>query len=138
MGQPIKPETWYLARTKNIRSSERGKPIYVLFEVVQGPSIGELLPDTFYLTEKAISRFETLAHRCGYEAEIKTAEQADVKAVAAILGKKVWFKTKLDERDGKVIRIDGWHFRSETDPPEDEAVIDYRARDENEIAMDGL
>lgn len=137
MPDKLQPDKWYLLRLKNIRKPDQGK-VYVLFESMESATYGAELPDTFYLTEKAITRFETLAHRAGYEVPIKTPEQVDVKAINAILGKRVWVRTKADERDPKVLRTDGWNFRPETDPPEEESAVDYKKRDEWEAAMEGI
>lgn len=140
MPEKLQGEKWYLAEIKAVRQSANGSSplVYVLFEIALGPAVGTELPDTFYLTPRAISRFECLAHRAGCEIEIKMPEQADAKVLSAILRKKVWLRTKVDARDARVIRTDGWNFRPETDPPEDEVSIDYKKRDEWEIAMEGL
>lgn len=137
MPDKLQPEKWYLLRIKSANKPDQ-KKVYVLFESMEIATYGAPLPDTFYLTEKAITRFETLAHRAGYEGDVKTPEQVDVKVINAILGKRVWVRIKADERDAKVLRTDGWNFRPETDPPEEESAVDYKKRDEWEAAMDGI
>jgi len=95
MSEAIQPGRWHLLRLKELHKRDDGKSrVEVTFDTPQGAS----LVDYFYLTEKAISRFELLAHRSGCEAEIKSPAQVDAKVLAALLGRKVWAFVVEDER----------------------------------------
>jgi hypothetical protein len=141
MAAPIQPGKWYLTKLSKIeRKSDSKKPVVnITFLVEKGESAGEKFVDSFWLTEKALSRFECLSHRAGYEHPVKTFDDATMLSVCAeILGKRVWAKTATDDRGG-FLKTDGWNFRPETDPPEEETgAIDYSKQDEEERAWDGL
>ena len=142
MPEPLQGEKWYLFQLKKLNKNSADPKkvrVEVTFESAQGATLGTLLPDAFYLTEKAISRFELLAHRAGSERAIKTEADVDVKLFSEIMGKRVWAKVVVGERFGRsALKTDGWNFRAESDPPEDELFVDYTAQDAWERAMDGL
>lgn len=141
MAESFTPGEWYLFSLKKIRRmDDRAKPfLEVMFECARGPLAGKLLSDSFYLTEKAISRFEHLAHRMGVEAPIKSAADVTEQICVPMFSRKVWARVIADELfGGGALKTDGWNFRSEDDPPEEQGFIDYRAQDDWAQAMEGL
>jgi len=137
MPAQLQPDRWYLFSVKKLRHVPGAKAkVDVLFESAQGDTVGQPFVETFYLTEKAISRFEVLCHRAGREADVKTIEDAKKVGETELTGKKVWALLVGDEQYG-VLRISGWNMRPETEPPEEESFIDYRAEDELERACGG-
>jgi hypothetical protein len=112
------------------------------FESVSGPTQGQKFTDSFFLSEKAITRLECLVHRCGIDVPVKTrADIFSLKLFVEMIQKRVWALLKEETRNNVTsIRTDGWQFRAETDPPEESegSFIDYKAQEEWEIAMEGL
>ena len=138
MPEAIQPGKWYLLRLQKLDKKAEKKPfVAIVFECAKGLSTGATFSDNFYLTEKAISRFELLCHRAGSERPIKLPSEVDAALFAAIMGRSVWARVIEDDRY-RSLKTDGWNFRAEGDPPEDESFIDYKAADEWESAMEGL
>lgn len=139
MADKIESGKWYFLRLKRLdkrEEKEKSPRVDVLFEVVDGHSRGELIADKFFLSERAISRFETLVHRAGFEGLIKKPEDVTVEVFAKILGAKIY---GLAKRDRYGLCIDGWAMRAETDPPEDESLfVDYEQREMSDALLEGI
>ena len=120
-----------------ILGSTGKQTVNVEFISARGETMGNQLIDVFYLSEKALSRFEVLVHRSGVEVEIKQVADITPEVLKAMHGQKVWARVTRDDRDAR-LKTDGWNFRPETDPPEDELFVDYKAQDEYERMLDGL
>lgn len=140
MSQILQPGQWALLTIKEISNANveiKRTRLDVRFESAKFP--GHFFWDSFYLTERAISRLECLAHRAGVERAVKQAEDVSLSFIAELLGKRVWAMLTTNDRlaPGAVV-TDGWQFRPESEPPEEQRAIDYGKMDEEAIAMEGL
>lgn len=140
MPTTLQPGRWALLRIKEIGNGKLDAArtrLDIKFESVANPE--EFFWDEFYLTEKAITRLEAMAHRAGVDRPCKKASDADLVFVAELLrDRKVWAML-CENKYGPAgsVRTDGWKFQSVDDPPEEECAIDYAAQDEEEIAIEG-
>ena len=132
----LQPDKWYLFEIRKLAKRDDAKSVDVLLECCRGDATGNRIAEPFYLSAKAISRFEVLAHRAGVEVEIKTPEQVDVKVFAQMLGKKVWAEVSRSDLFGGVLCTKGWNFRPESEPPEEENAIDYSMEEQWERAFE--
>lgn len=139
MSRPLEPERWYLWRVRRLEKTKGvQQQVLVELECASGQSDGEKIRDKFWLTSKSISRFKAFAHRAGCEREINTQDDVTAQIFAEVLSKKLWARIKENEQQAGVLVTDGWNFRPETDPPEDEMFIDYKAQDEEDRALAGI
>lgn len=142
MGVLLQAGNWYLFRVERIGLQREKQASYVLcvLECAKGPCVGQKIGERFFLSDKSISRLEVAAHRCGAEREVKKLSDVNEKLFFEMAGKKVWARVVEDSWNGrKYLKVDGWNFRAEDDPPEEAAEpVDYAALDAEEVAMDGL
>lgn len=140
MNQILQPGQWALLKITEISNAKveiKRTRLDARFESVKFP--GNFFWDSFYLTERAISRLECLAHRCGVERAVKQADDVSLSFIAELLGKRVWALLTTNDRVAPdAVVTDGWQFRAESDPPEEQTAIDYQKMDEEERAMEGL
>lgn len=140
MNQFLQPGQWALLTIKEISNAKveiKRTRLDVRFESVRFP--GNFFWDSFYLTDKAISRLECMAHRAGVARDVKKPDDVNLLFVGELLGKRVWGLLTTNDRiaPGAVV-TDGWQFRPESEPPEEQTAIDYQKLDEEAIAMEGL
>jgi hypothetical protein len=140
MNTAFQPGEWALLAIHNISNAKveiKRTRLDIEFESVKFP--GNCFWDSFYLSEKAISRLECLAHRAGVERAVKAADDVSLAFIAELKGKRVWALLTTDEKFARgAVITDGWNFRPESEPPETQAAIDYQKLDEEAIAMEGL
>lgn len=143
MTKALQSGRWALLRikeignAKNIEASASRTRLDIRFESVANPE--ESFWEGFYLSEKAISRLETMAHRAGVDLPCKKPSDVDLVFVGELArNRQVWAMLTEDKYGPEgAVKTDGWKFRSTDDPPEEENAIDYAARDEEAIALDG-
>lgn len=140
MNPALQPGQWALLKIAEISNAKveiKRTRLDVRFESVKLPD--NFFWDSFYLTEKAISRLECLAHRSGVERPVKQSDDVSLSFIAELLGKRVWALLGTNDRiaPGAVV-TDGWNFRPESEPPEEQTAIDYGRMDAEAIAMEGL
>lgn len=140
MNATIRSGSWALLRIKHISNSNQENEtrawLDVKMESVTHP--GESFFERFFLSDKAISRLACMASRAGVERECKSSKDVTVAFVAELLGKRIWAFLATDNRGAPgAVKCDGWQFRAESEPPEEQMAVDYKAMDEEEIALEG-
>jgi hypothetical protein len=131
---------WYLLEAVKAtwRDIAKKPKLDVIFSVLRGDSLGEKFRETFFITEQSMSRLRCFLSRSGYPAELLSQDEVDEEK---IVGLHVWAKIIIQEgQDGNsYAKVDGWNFKPESEPPEEEAPgRDYTATDTEESVTAGL
>lgn len=111
---------WRLLEITGFTPAKGNRPHRISFTVLPE---GDTFEDPYFTSPKAITRLEAMLSRAGYDEDLLKAHDFSQEHMA---GLRVWALLTTHEYQGiEELRTDGWNFRPETDPPEEERTLDY-------------